>query len=83
MVAWEELIGYDFILKIANYSTLIALNAILINFCFKKPPKPIFFQNYKIQDISSSLCGVCCMYFFYLIEKENYNDAVFNCIFNK
>ena len=37
-------------------------------------PKPIKYHNYKIQDISSQLCGSYCLYFFYLIERMNYYD---------
>ena len=33
--------------------------------------KPIIYHIYKIQDISSNLCGSCCLYFFYLIERLN------------
>ena len=39
-------------------------------------PKPIIHHNYKIQDIKSKLCGSCCLYFFYLIERLNYCDAI-------
>ena len=41
-------------------------------------PKPIIYHNYKIQDINSKLCGSYCLYFFYLIERMNYYDAVLN-----
>ena len=35
----------------------------------KQLPKPIIYHNYKIQAISSKLCGSYCLYFFYLIER--------------
>ena len=35
-------------------------------------PKPIIYQNYKIQDINSKICGSYCLYFFYLIDRRNY-----------
>ena len=41
-------------------------------FLLKQLPKPIIYHNYKIQDISSKLCGSYCLYFFYLIERRNY-----------
>ena len=39
-------------------------------FLFKQLPKPIIFPNYKIQDINSEFCGSYCLYFFYLVEKN-------------
>ena len=38
--------------------------------------KPIIYQNKKNQVISSRLCASNCLYFFYLIEKMNYYDAI-------
>ena len=38
-------------------------------------PKPIVYHNYKIQDINSKLCGLYCLYFFYLIERMVYYNA--------
>ena len=40
-------------------------------FLHNQLPKPIDYRNYKIQDISSSLCGSYCSCFFYLIERKN------------
>ena len=45
-------------------------------FLLNQLPKPIIYQNYKIQDINSKLCGSYCLYFFYLIERMNYYDAI-------
>ena len=44
--------------------------------------KPILCHNYKIQDINSKLCGSYCLYFFYLIERMNYYDAILKMYFN-
>ena len=43
--------------------------------------KPILYHNYKIQDINSKLCGSYCLYFFYLIERMNYYDAILKMYF--
>ena len=45
-------------------------------FLLKQLPKPIIYHNYKIQDINSRLYGGYCLYFFYLIERMNYYDAI-------
>ena len=45
-------------------------------FLLNQIPKPIIYHNYKIQDINSFLCGSYCLYFFYLIERMNYYDAI-------
>ena len=45
-------------------------------FLLNQLPKPIIYHNYKIQDINSKLCGSYCLYFFYLIERMNYYDAI-------
>ena len=50
-------------------------------FLLKQLPKPIKYQNYKIQDINSKLCGSYCLYFFYLIERMNYYDAISELVF--
>ena len=50
-------------------------------FLLKQLPKPIKYHNYKIQDISSKLCGSYCLYFFYLIERMNYYDAILKLVF--
>ena len=51
-------------------------------FLLNQLPKPIIYHNYKIQDINSKLCGSLCLYFFYLIERMNYNDAILKTYFN-
>ena len=38
-------------------------------FLLKQLPKPIIYQNYKIQDENFKLCVSYCLYFFYLIER--------------
>ena len=47
----------------------------------KQSPKPIIYHNYKIQDLNSKLCGSYCLYFFYLIERMNYYDAILKMYF--
>ena len=51
-------------------------------FLLNQLPKPIIYHNYKIQDINSKLCGSYCLYFFYLIERMNYYDAILKVYFN-
>ena len=50
-------------------------------FLFKQLPKPIIDHNYKIQDINFKLCGSYCLYFFFLIERMNYYDAILKLVF--
>ena len=50
-------------------------------FLLKQLPKPIIYHNYKIQNITSKLCGSYFLYFFYLIERMNYYDAILELIF--
>ena len=51
------------------------------NFLLKQLPKPIIYHNYKIQNINSNLCGSYCLYFFYLIERMNYYNAILKLVF--
>ena len=51
-------------------------------FLLKQLPKPIIYHNYKIKDINSKLCGSYCLYFFYLIERIIYYDAVLKMHFD-
>ena len=51
-------------------------------FLLKKLSKPIIYHNYKIHDINSKICGSYCLYFFYLIERMNYYDAILKMFFN-
>ena len=53
------------------------------NFLLNQLSKPIIYHNYKIQDIDSKLCGSYCLYFFYLIERVTYYDAILKCILVK
>ena len=50
-------------------------------FLLKRLLKPIIYHNYKIQDINSKLCGSYCLYFFYLIERMIYYDAILKLVF--
>ena len=49
-------------------------------FLLKHLHKPITYHDYKIQDINSKICGSYCLYFFYLIERTNYNDAILKLV---
>ena len=44
-------------------------------------PKPTTYQNYKIQDINSKLCGSYCLYFFYIIERMKNYDTILKLVF--
>ena len=50
-------------------------------FLLNQLPKPLNYHNYKIQNINSQLCGLYCLYFFYLIERMKYYDAVLKMYF--
>ena len=50
-------------------------------FLLNQLPKPIAYHNYKIQDINSNLCGSYYLYFFYLIQRMNYYDAILKLVF--
>ena len=50
-------------------------------FLLNQLPKPIIYHSYKIQDINSKLCGSYCLYFFYLIERMSYYDAILKLVF--
>ena len=66
-----------------NHSTLIRLVDDLIIF-FHHIPKPVTFQNQKIQNTISNLCSVYCLYFFYPIERLNYpTDVAKNLFWSK
>ena len=53
----------------------------LDKFLLEKLPKPITYHIYKVQDINSKLCGSYCLYFFHLIERLNYYDAILKMYF--
>ena len=48
------------------------------NYLLNQLPEPVIFHNYKNQDVNSKKCGTYCLYFFYLMERFNYYDAVLN-----
>ena len=48
----------------------------------KQLPKPIIYLNYKTQHINSKLCGLYCLYFFYLFERMKYYDTILKMHFN-
>ena len=50
-------------------------------FLLNQLPKATIYHNYKIQDVNSKLCGSYCLYFFYLIERMNYYDAILKMYF--
>ena len=50
-------------------------------FLLNQLPKLIIYHNYKIQDINSRLCGSYCLYFFFLIARINYYDAILKLVF--
>ena len=50
-------------------------------FLLKQLPKPIIYHNYKIQGMNSKICGSYCLYFFYLIERLKYYDAILKLVF--
>ena len=52
-------------------------------FLLKQLPKPIIYHNYNIQDIISQLCGSYCLYFYHLIERMNYYDAILKIYFDQ
>ena len=51
-------------------------------FLLNQLPKPIKYHNYKIQHINSKLCGSYSLYFFYLIERMKYYDAILKMYFD-
>ena len=50
-------------------------------FLLKQLPKLVIYHNYKLQDINSKLCGSYCLYFFHLIERIIYYDAILKLVF--
>ena len=50
-------------------------------FLLNQLTKPITYHNYKIQYIDSKLCGSYCFYFFYLIERMDYYNAILTMYF--
>ena len=70
-----------FIVKGNKSYCLDSFGGQLDKFLLNRLPKPIMYHNYKIQDINSRLCGSYCLYFFYLIERMNYYDAILKIYF--
>ena len=52
-------------------------------FLLNQLPKPIRFQNFKIQDNNSHLCGSYCLYFFFLIGRMKNYDTILEKYFDK
>ena len=50
-------------------------------FLLNKLPQQLIYHNYKMKDVSSKLCGSYCLYFFYLIERMIYYDAILKLVF--
>ena len=50
-------------------------------FLLNQLPKPIIYENYKIQDIYLKIGGSYCLFFFCLIEGMNFYDAVLKLVF--
>ena len=44
-------------------------------------PKPILYHDYKIIDMNSKVCSSFCLYFFDLIERMSFYDAVLETFF--
>ena len=45
-------------------------------FLLNQLPEILIYHNYKLRDINSKLCGSCCLYFLYLIERMSYYDTI-------
>ena len=70
-----------FILKAEKSYYLDSFGGQPDKFLLNQLPKPITYHKYKIQDINCKLCGSYCLYFFYLIERMNYYDAILKLVF--
>ena len=51
-------------------------------FLLNQLPKLIIYLNYKKQGTNFKICGSYCLYFFYLIERMNYYDAISKMCFD-
>ena len=51
-------------------------------FLLNQLPKPITYHKYKVQHKYSKLCRSYSSYFFYLIEKMNYYEAILRKFFD-
>ena len=79
---WEELTGVLFFVKDNKSYYFDSFGGQPDKFLLKQLIKPIIYHNYKLQDINSKVFGSYCLYFFYLIERMNYYDAIFKMYFN-
>ena len=50
-------------------------------FLLNQLPKPTIYHNYKLHDKNSKLCGTYCLYFFFLLERMKYYDAILKLVF--
>ena len=48
----------------------------LDKFLLNQIPKPVIYRNFQIQDKYNGLCGSYCLYFFYVIERMDFYDAI-------
>ena len=52
-------------------------------FLHNQRPQSITFQSFKIRDVNSKICGTFCLYFFFLTERMDQNNAVLKSCFGK
>ena len=87
MVLWVVVIGCVFFIKINAGSTSHAgsakkknyfdlISGILDKFLLQQLPQPINTHIFNYQDTDNKLCGVFCLYFYYLIERIDYRKVV-------
>ena len=70
------LIGLVFISNYYKSFYFDSFGGTLDKFLLKKLPKPEIFPNFKVQGFRNNLCVSYCLYFFYLLEKITYYDAI-------
>ena len=80
MVLLVVLIGVLFTLKKQSLF-YVSFGGALDKFLPNQLRKPIIYHNYKFQYMYSRLCGSYCLYFFYLMERKNYYDAILELYF--
>ena len=76
MALKEELLWTCFIVKDNKSYCFDSFGGAPDKFLLKQLPKPIIYQNYKIQDKNSNLCESYCLYFFSLIGRINYDTIL-------
>ena len=64
-----------FYMKSSNSYFFDSFIGSLDRFLLQQLTKPSIFHNHKYQDIYSNLCGVYCLYFFFLIERIDYRST--------